>query len=165
MLWVTTLTLPVSQPRCRNGLSGYGCQLTSGIVKSKVTTAINNANTNNIPATAVVLEQWSDENTFYIFNDATYTPKTGSAAHAYTDFTFPTTGKWTDPKAMADNVHNNGMKLVLWQVPIQKWTSTPYTQKDNDEALYDCSELCCRQRQRRPIPDTSRTMVREQLVA
>ena len=43
--------------------------------QTKVTTAINNANTNNIPATAVVLEQWSDENTFYIFNDATYTPK------------------------------------------------------------------------------------------
>ncbi|KRE52040.1 TIM-barrel domain-containing protein [Paenibacillus sp. Soil724D2] len=102
--------------------------------QTKVTTAINNANTNNIPATAVVLEQWSDENTFYIFNDATYTPKTGSAAHAYTDFTFPTSGKWTNPKAMADNVHNNGMKLVLWQVPIQKWISTPYTQKDNDEA-------------------------------
>lgn len=102
--------------------------------QSDVTTAMSNASTNNIPATAVVLEQWSDENTFYIFNDATYTAKTGSQSFAYSDFTFPSGGKWPNPASMAANVHSNGMKLVLWQVPIAKYTSYPYQQKDNDEA-------------------------------
>lgn len=102
--------------------------------QSKVTTAMSNANNNNIPATAIVLEQWSDENTFYVFNDAQYTPKPGSQALAYTDFTFPAAGRWPNPKQMADDVHSNGMKLVLWQVPIQKYTPNAYQQKDNDEA-------------------------------
>lgn len=102
--------------------------------QSEVTTAINNVNTNDIPATAVVLEQWSDENTFYIFNDAQYTPKPGDQALTYNDFTFPSAGKWPDPKGMADFVHNNGMKLVMWQIPVLKYTSYPYQQKDNDES-------------------------------
>ncbi|MFD2327840.1 TIM-barrel domain-containing protein [Cohnella sp. GCM10020058] len=100
--------------------------------QSEVTAALSSASTNNIPASAVVLEQWSDENTFYIFNDATYTPKTGSAAFSYSDFTFGT--KWPNPAQMATDIHNAGMKLVLWQVPIQKYTSSAYTQKDNDES-------------------------------
>ncbi|MCM3731150.1 DUF4968 domain-containing protein [Fictibacillus nanhaiensis] len=102
--------------------------------QSEVSNAMNQANANNIPATALVLEQWSDENTFYIFNDAQYTAKPGNQAFSYNDFTFPSAGKWPNPKAMADEVHNNGMKLILWQVPIQKNTPYAYQQKDNDEA-------------------------------
>lgn len=100
--------------------------------QSEVTSALSNASTNDIPATVVVLEQWSDENTFYIFNDATYTPKTGSAAFSYSDFTFGT--KWPNPAQMATDIHNAGMKVLLWQVPIQKYTNYAYTQKDNDES-------------------------------
>ncbi|WP_040949208.1 TIM-barrel domain-containing protein [Gorillibacterium massiliense] len=102
--------------------------------QAKVNTVVNNLNTYQIPASSLVLEQWSDENTFYIFNDAQYTPKTGSQAFAYTDFTFPVGGKWPNPKQMADNLHSNGLKLTLWQVPIEKYITGTYTQKDNDEA-------------------------------
>jgi len=102
--------------------------------QSEVSAAIANANAYNIPATAIVLEQWSDEHTFYIFNDAQYTPKTGGQTFSYSDFTFPSTGRWPNPKAMADEIHNNGMKLIMWQVPIQKYTPYAYAQKDNDEA-------------------------------
>ncbi len=102
--------------------------------QSEVDAAITNANNNNIPATAVVLEQWSDENTFYIFSDATYTAKPGSDAFVYSDFTFPSTGRWLNPAVMATNIHNNGMKLILWQVPVLKYTDYAYQQKDNDES-------------------------------
>ncbi|OXM15154.1 glycoside hydrolase family 31 [Paenibacillus herberti] len=102
--------------------------------QSEVASAISTANANNIPATAIVLEQWSDENTFYMFNDAQYSAKPGGSTHAYSDFIFPAAGRWPNPKQMADNVHNNGMKLVLWQVPIQKWTAATHQQKANDEA-------------------------------
>jgi alpha-glucosidase (family GH31 glycosyl hydrolase) len=102
--------------------------------QTKVDTVVGNLNTYNIPASSLVLEQWSDENTFYIFNGAQYTPKTGDQSFAYTDFTFPSGSPWTNPKQMADNLHNNGLKLILWQVPIEKYITYPYAQKDNDEA-------------------------------
>ena len=100
--------------------------------QSEVISAVQNANTYDIPATVVVLEQWSDENTFYIFNDSTYTAKPGSNAFQYSDFTFST--KWPDPQDMADTIHDNGMKLILWQVPVLKHTEYTWEQKDNDEA-------------------------------
>ena len=100
--------------------------------QSEVINAMNKANENDIPATVVVLEQWSDENTFYIWNDATYTPVSGSAVLTSKDFTYGE--KWSDPAAMAKTLHDNGMKLILWQVPVEKWTSYSYEQKDNDEA-------------------------------
>lgn len=98
--------------------------------QSEVLGAMNSANSNNIPATVVVLEQWSDENTFYIWNDATYTPKSGGQAFANSDFTYGT--KWPNPKQMVDTLHNNKMKVLLWQVPVLKNTSYAYQQKDND---------------------------------
>ena len=42
---------------------------------------------------ALVIEAWSDERTFYIWNDAQYTPKPGYAAFRYADFTFPADGQ------------------------------------------------------------------------
>lgn len=102
--------------------------------QSEVSDAIQNSIDYDIPATAIVLEQWSDETTFYIFNDAQYTPKSGEEAFQYRDFTFPADGRWPDPKEMADEIHANGMKLLMWQVPIQKYITNSHTQKDNDEA-------------------------------
>lgn len=100
--------------------------------QSEVVTAVDNSATYDIPATVVVLEQWSDENTFYIWNDATYTPVAGSAALSNSDFTYGT--KWPNPTTLANYIHSKNMKLILWQVPVLKYTSYSYTQKDNDEA-------------------------------
>lgn len=100
--------------------------------QSEVTEVVNKANTYKIPANVVVLEQWSDENTFYIFNDSTYHAKSGDKALRYSDFTF--SDKWPDPKAMTNMIHDNGMKLLLWQVPVLKHTAYNWEQKDNDEA-------------------------------
>lgn len=100
--------------------------------QSEVLSAVNKSNTYDIPATVVVLEQWSDENTFYIFNDSTYSATSGADALDYNDFTF--SEKWSNPKVMTDTIHDNGMKLLLWQVPVLKHTSYAWEQKDNDEA-------------------------------
>nr|WP_243450130.1 TIM-barrel domain-containing protein [Neobacillus terrae] len=102
--------------------------------QSKVDNVVNNLNSYQIPASSLVLEQWSDENTFYIFNDAQYTPKTNGQPFNYTDFTFPSTGRWPNPKQMTTNLHNNGLKIILWQVPIEKYITGTYAQKDNDES-------------------------------
>ena len=100
--------------------------------QSEVLNAVNNADTYDIPATVLVLEQWSDENTFYIFNESTYTPTSGADALTYDDFTF--SEKWPDPKAMTQTIHDNGMKVLLWQIPVLKYTTYQWEQKDNDEA-------------------------------
>ncbi|MEO7221446.1 MAG: TIM-barrel domain-containing protein, partial [Devosia sp.] len=87
-----------------------------------------------IPATVLVIEAWSDEATFYIFNDATYAEKPGSDAFAYTDFSFPEWGRWPDPKGMVEHLHEHGLKLILWQIPVIKQTAAlRHAQKRRDE--------------------------------
>lgn len=92
-----------------------------------------------IPASVLVIEAWSDENTFYIWNDAQYTPKPGSESFSYSDFTFPQDGKWTDPKGMVDWLHAQGIRLVLWQVPAMKVPEAPHPQQDADRAHFEQS--------------------------
>lgn len=88
-----------------------------------------------IPASVIVIEAWSDETTFYVWNDAEYSAKPSDEPHKLSDFNFPETGKWPDPKGMTDELHANGVKLVLWQNPILKWIGEEeHEQQKIDEA-------------------------------
>lgn len=100
--------------------------------ESEVMNAVSSAATYNIPVTATVLEQWSDEETFYIWNDASYTPVAGSAALDNSDFTYGT--KWPDPAGMVSDLHAAGIKVLLWQIPVQRYSTASNTQRSNDEA-------------------------------
>lgn len=107
--------------------------------QTEVTNELNNVTTYKIPHTAMVLEQWSDEATFYVWHGATYTPTAGSGKLAYANLTFPAGGEWQDPKAMVTNAHSKGIKMVLWQIPVLKENfdtnpSTPPQQHLNDKA-------------------------------
>lgn len=89
----------------------------------------------DIPATVLVIEAWSDEATYYIFNDAVYEENQGEKGFSYKDFSFPAWGRWPDPKGMVEYLHNNGLKCILWQIPIVKYiNSLHHIQKDRDEA-------------------------------
>jgi alpha-glucosidase (family GH31 glycosyl hydrolase) len=88
----------------------------------------------HIPATVLVIEAWSDETTFYIWNDAEYTPRPGDEAFRYSDFTFRPDGKWPNPKAMIDYLHEQNIRLVLWQVPAFKKLDNAHPQHQADEA-------------------------------
>ncbi|WP_315079079.1 TIM-barrel domain-containing protein [uncultured Clostridium sp.] len=88
----------------------------------------------NIPSTALVIEAWSDESTYYIFNDAVYKENDGSQALKYKDFKFPKWGRWPDPKGLVEYLHDNELKCILWQIPIIKYMNgLHHLQKDNDE--------------------------------
>lgn len=88
----------------------------------------------DIPSTVLVIEAWSDEATFYIFNDAEYEEKSDGLAHTYEDFNFPEWGRWPDPKGMINYLHEEGLKCILWQIPIIKQiTSLVHRQKSLDE--------------------------------
>lgn len=87
-----------------------------------------------IPSTVMVLEQWSDESTFYIFNDAGYEVKSGAERFVYDDFTFPIWGRWPDPRAMVRRIHDHGIKVLLWQAPVMKYMDgIAHAQRDEDE--------------------------------
>ena len=87
-----------------------------------------------IPATVIVLEQWSDEATYYMFNDAEYELKDPGHVHSYDEMTFPEWGRWPDPKQMVEDLHNENLKLILWQIPIQKYLNKQHHPlKDQDE--------------------------------
>lgn len=90
-----------------------------------------------IPATVLVIEAWSDEATFYIFNDAQYTERPGNQAFSYDDFAFPEWGRWPDPKGLAEHLHDNDLRLILWQIPIIKQSpALKHAQKRRDEAHF-----------------------------
>jgi len=85
-----------------------------------------------VPATVLVIEAWSDETTFYIWNGARYTPRDGDWAPRLADFSFPVDGPWPDPKGMADALHAAGIRLLLWQIPALKQIDGPHPQHDAD---------------------------------
>ena len=73
----------------------------------------------DFPASIVVLEAWSDEATFYIWNGAKYEPVPNGQALKYEDFDFSGT-PWPNPAKMVQDIHDAGLKLLLWQVPVYK---------------------------------------------
>ncbi len=103
-----------------------------------------------IPATVLVIEAWSDEATFYIWNDAQHDPKPGSDAFSNDDFAFPPDGKWPDPKGMIDELHRLGIRVLLWQIPVMKKLEEPHPQHDADEAYMIKKEYCVHEADGRP---------------
>lgn len=104
---------------------------------------IDAMNQTGIPATVMVLEAWSDEETFYIWNDAQYTPDENGKPFSYKDFTFPADGKWPDPMAFTQRLENENVKLILWQIPVVKYEAAPHgEQLDLDEAYATKNGLC-----------------------
>lgn len=89
-----------------------------------------------IPVSVVVIEAWSDEITFYIWNDAQYRLKPAAESYSLRDFTFPAEGRWPDPKAMIDEIHNAGARLVLWQIPVLK-RGIPAERLDETQKMAD----------------------------
>ncbi|MCK2216113.1 carbohydrate-binding protein [Actinomadura sp. ATCC 31491] len=88
--------------------------------QAEVARELANVEAYRIPHTAMVLEQWSDEATFYLWHGAAYEPGPGGGKPAYADLTFPPGAAWQDPKAMVADAHARGVRVVLWQIPVFK---------------------------------------------
>jgi alpha-D-xyloside xylohydrolase len=96
-----------------------------------------------IPATVMVLEAWSDEETFYIWNGAEYVQCDDGSALRYSDFTFPQDGPWPNPKELCKRLEEKGLKLILWQIPVIKHEPKPHgRQLDLDEEYAINNRLC-----------------------
>jgi alpha-glucosidase (family GH31 glycosyl hydrolase) len=88
--------------------------------QAQIMERVNRSEELGIPAGVVVIEAWADETTFYIWNDAEYQPRSPKEPPHLADFTFPPDGHWPDPKAMVDELHRRGLKVILWQIPVLK---------------------------------------------
>lgn len=84
------------------------------------------------PASMIVLEAWSDEATFYIWNGAEYKPEKSKEGFSYEDFDFRNSPYWKDPKGMIEKLHEKGKKLVLWQIPVFKGMEPDRTSEQLD---------------------------------
>lgn len=86
--------------------------------EARVRAELARADAAEIPVGVLVIEAWSDEETFAAFNGARYEPHPDGAPHSYADFTFPSDGPWPDPKRLVDDLHERGTKVLLWQIPL-----------------------------------------------
>ena len=107
--------LPTSLPTWAYGpwMSGNEWN-TDARVRAEVTRTLDE----EIPASVIVIEAWSDEATFYLFNDSTYSAVEGAEPVRYADMSFGE--MWPDPKGLVDWLHERGVRVLLWQIPILK---------------------------------------------
>ena len=102
--------------------------------QARVLAEVEQTQAHGIPAIVLVIEAWSDETTFYVWNGSRYAPGSGDGAMSLGDFAFPADGPWPDPKGMTDALHAAGIRLVLWQIPVLKALDAPHAQHDADIA-------------------------------
>ncbi len=93
--------------------------------EARVRAEVERSLAEGIPVGAVVIEAWSDETTFVAFRDARYSIHEDGAPHRLADFEFPPDGAWPDPKGLVDWLHENGIRLLLWQVPLHRARPAP----------------------------------------
>ncbi|PIE81449.1 MAG: hypothetical protein CSA11_03675 [Chloroflexi bacterium] len=141
---LTALTgLPVLPPPWVFGLWMSSNEWNS---QARVEEIVQQNKQHKIPASVIVLEAWSDENSFYIWNEAQYTPKSGGNSFRYTDFEFPPDGLWPDPKGMIEALHRQGLRILLWQIPVLKLNEDNHEQLENDR-IYMLEKGYCVQQQ------------------
>ncbi|MDR1567175.1 MAG: glycosyl hydrolase [Streptococcaceae bacterium] len=101
---------------------------------SIVRAEIDKTNHLDIPSTVIVLEQWSDEATYYMWNDAKYELKNPAEGYTNEEIEYPKWGRWPNPCSLIKHCHTNGLKFILWQVPIEKYLNQQkHPLKDSDE--------------------------------
>ena len=98
--------------------------------QSEVMEQLEQTVAHDIPTSVIVLEAWSDEETFYTWNDSQFKASGGDSVPKLEDFTFG--GRWPDPKGMVDALHEEGIRVLLWQIPVLKFSgdATPQSKLD-----------------------------------
>ena len=84
----------------------------------------------------LVIEAWADEATFTAWRDAEYTPRRDGGPLRLADFTFPADGAWPDPVGMIERLHDQGIKVLLWQIPVLP-TDVPDDRLGSEQLAHD----------------------------
>lgn len=102
--------------------------------QARVLAEVERSEQEGIAVGAVVIEAWSDEETFVAFNGAVYEPHADGSPHRLADFSFPAEGAWPDPKGLVEQLHAKGVKVLLWQIPLAK-------RADSGQAAHDIQTI------------------------
>jgi alpha-glucosidase (family GH31 glycosyl hydrolase) len=86
--------------------------------QARVEAEVDRSLAEGIAVGAVVIEAWSDEGTIYLWRDAQYEPRLDGSPFQLSDFTFPPDGAWPDPVGMVRRLHERGVRVILWQIPL-----------------------------------------------
>jgi alpha-glucosidase (family GH31 glycosyl hydrolase) len=113
--------------------------------QARVMAELDRHQSEDVPVGVVVIEAWSDESTFVAFRDATYDVHDDGAPHSLAEFTFPSDGAWPDPKGMVDELHGRDVRVVLWQIPLQKMRPHPKGQAAADARAMVANDYCVRE--------------------
>jgi alpha-glucosidase (family GH31 glycosyl hydrolase) len=100
--------------------------------QSQVLAEMQHHRDEDIPVGVLVIEAWSDESTFTAFRDSTSPVHEEGSPHRLADFNFPAEGALPDPKGMVDKLHEQGVKVLLWQIPLIKMRPHPKGQAGAD---------------------------------
>ena len=103
--------------------------------QARVMGEVERSRLERIPVGVVVIEAWSDESTFTAFRDAQYRIHPDGSPHRLADFRFPSDCAWPDPQGMVDQLHSQGIKLLLWQIPLLKARPAPGSQAAYDQQI------------------------------
>ena len=134
--YVTDIGLPSAMP-----VWAYGPWMSGNEWDSdrRIRDVVDKTHAVGVPATVVVIEAWSDETTFYLFNDTTYDPVEGTEAVPVESMQHG--GKWPDPKGLVDWLHERGIRVLLWQIPVLKDVDD-HPQHDADVRHAEDAGLC-----------------------
>lgn len=90
----------------------------------------------DFPHNVLVIEPWSDLTTRYSFmNSTTKTRKGNEYINSYKDVKYE--GNWPNPKQMIDDIHDQGLHLLLWLVPIYAQGHDLETSFNKEQCLID----------------------------
>lgn len=82
------------------------------------------------PHNVLVIEPWSDHTTHYLWEGSSCPPKAGDEAATYAEMDFSKSKSWPDPAAMIRKLHERGLRLLLWVVPMYECEQN-YAGKEN----------------------------------
>jgi len=105
----------------------------------RIREVVDRTHAEGIPATVIVIEAWSDESTFYLFNDTDHDLVPG--ADPVPVEAMRHSGKWPDPRRLVKWLHGQGIRVLLWQIPVLKDTDS-HDQHRADLEHAEESDLC-----------------------
>ncbi len=137
MLWayVRDAGLPAPMPIWAYGPWMSGNEWNSD---ARVREVVERTRAEGIPATVLVIEAWSDEVTFYLFNGTTHEAVDGEGAVPIESMEHDR--RWPDPAGLVNWLHDQDVRVLLWQIPLLKDVAG-HQQHDADLAYVDEAEL------------------------
>lgn len=70
------------------------------------------------PHNVLVVEPWSDLTTHYLFAGSKIPHKQGDEYAKLSEIDFQESARWQNPKELIDTMHSDGIRMLLWVVPI-----------------------------------------------